>query len=391
MRARELVTLMTALAITACDGRTPGEPTEPAAERVGDASVYWEWDRMTPEEIEAARREGAWRRVVALDSIVDADAVENPESWEQITPQAVNAGPMHLPLHGDIAGPSVLRAQILLDRAHFSPGIIDGRWGDNTEKAIYWFQRREGLPATARLDSATFGRLVELADAPRELIRAHRLTEGDVSGPFVTIPDDIYEHAELDCSCYESLAEKLTERFHATEEVLRRLNPDAELNELSAGTVINVPAVRSEQGAYGARIQQIVISDRGRFLHAMGEDGTILFHFPATLGSQYDPSPEGEYRVNSITRDPWWHYQPDILSYADDEDPDAHVPPGPNNAVGVVWMALDKPHYGIHGTSSPQTIGYATSAGCVRLTNWDALFLARRVQEGTRVVFRDTE
>jgi hypothetical protein len=165
---------------------------------------------------------------------------------------------MHLPLAGDVAGPSVLRAQILLNRALFSPGIIDGRWGANTEKAVYWFQHREGLPATSRLDQATFDRLTEIAGGPAELIRAHRLTEREVAGPFVTIPRDIYAHAELHCSCYESLGEKLAERFHTSQEMLRRLNPGTELSTVVAGQILYVPNVRPEHTAIRERVRELL-------------------------------------------------------------------------------------------------------------------------------------
>ncbi|HET7233271.1 MAG TPA: L,D-transpeptidase, partial [Longimicrobium sp.] len=118
--------------------------------------------------------------------------------------------------------------------------------------------------------------------------------------------------------------------------------------------------------------------------------GRILYHFPTTLGSSYDPSPEGSFHVLAITENPWWHYQPAILKGRNPNAPPAQIPPGPNSAVGRVWMTLSAEHYGIHGTKSPETIGYAVSAGCVRLANWDALYLARRLTPGTPVVFRGT-
>ncbi|NNF57162.1 MAG: L,D-transpeptidase, partial [Rhodothermaceae bacterium] len=111
--------------------------------------------------------------------------------------------------------------------------------------------------------------------------------------------------------------------------------------------------------------------------------------FPTTIGASYDPSPQGDYTIISVTRNPWWHYQPSLLEDVPDDEEDARIPPGPNNAVGRVWMALSEPHYGIHGTSAPETIGYVSSAGCIRLTNWDVLFLADHVSAGTPVVFRD--
>ncbi|MGH7464156.1 MAG: L,D-transpeptidase family protein, partial [Longimicrobiales bacterium] len=324
---------------------------------------------------------------------------------------SVNSGPAALPVYGDVAGPTVMRVQVLLDRALFSPGIVDGRWGRNTEKAVYWLQRREGLRPTGHVDRATWQRLQQLGGQPSQLVHTRRLTADDVAGPFVTLPDEYYDRRNIECQCYESLAEKLAERHHTTEALLRILNPDVDLNTVTAGTRLNVPAVeraapegfgvaaadtrdsaaRSGQSPqYGAgAIARIVISDGGRYLHALDASGRILYHFPATLGSAYSPSPTGDYRVTNTAHDPTWHYQPDLLAGVSDDEPDAVLPPGPNNAVGVVWMQLSRPHYGIHGTSAPETIGYATSNGCVRLTNWDAEFLGQRVEPGTPVEFRD--
>jgi lipoprotein-anchoring transpeptidase ErfK/SrfK len=386
MRNRILTITIGAALMAACGRDTGGEPTQ-----VDDVSVRGNAGRLTAEELEQGRLDMSWRRVVQIDTLTDENGdVENPESWDDISADTIDRQPMHLPLRGDPEGPSVLRAQILLDRALFSPGIIDGRWGTNTEKAIYWFQRREGLSATGHLDRRTFEQLVRAAGEPERLVREHRLSERDVEGPFVEIPDDIYEHARLDCSCYESLSEKLGEMFHASPDLLRKLNPGVELGSLAAGTTIRVPAIREQHAALSTRPSRLVISDEGRYLHAVDGEGRILFHFPATLGSTYDPSPTGDFRVVRIAEDPWWHYQPSILAHVDDDEEEARIPPGPNNAVGMVWMALSEPHYGIHGTAAPETIGYASSAGCVRLTNWDALFLSRRIATDTPVEFRDT-
>lgn len=356
--------------------------TPPAVRTLGGEEA-----RLSPEELERGRLDPAWRQVVRIDSTRWADGTTNPEDWEEISPQTVNAGPAYLPLGSDGAGPSVLRVQTLLDRALFSPGIIDGRWGKNTEKAIYWLQRRENLPATGWVDSVTFARLAVLAGGPAEVVREHQLTAEDVEGPFIELPEDVYERAELECTCYESLTEKLSELFHTAPELLQQLNPGAELDALKAGDRIWVPNVRDPSAEENASVARLVVSDGGHYVHAMDGDGRILFHFPSTLGASYDPSPDGDHRVVSITEDPWWHYQPDILEAVDDSRPEAKIPPGPNNAVGLVWMALSKPHYGIHGTKAPETIGYAVSAGCVRLTNWDALFLARRIEPDTPVQF----
>lgn len=390
-------------------------------------------DRLSPEELEANRLNMDWREFIERDTTAgaagDTTADGQPsidESWDDITMESINSGPAALPLYGDVEGPSVLRVQILLDRALFSPGVMDGRWGSNTEKAVYWLQRREGLRPTGHVDPATWERLQQLAGQTGQLVRTKQLTADDVAGPFVTLPEEYYDRRDMDCQCYESLAEKLAEVHHTTEELLAKLNPGLDLNNVQAGTALNVPAVdrqappamaqatgsqaqradtQAQRPATGAGdtagagttgqarapggVAKIVISDGGRYLHALDASGRILYHFPATLGSDYSPSPTGDYRITNIAHDPTWHYQPDLLEGVDDDEPDAVLPAGPNNAVGVVWMQLSRPHYGIHGTSAPETIGYATSNGCVRLTNWDAEFLAERTGAGTPVEFRD--
>ena len=376
------------------ESQTPGtaDETEPPAD--GVATALGNGDASLPErEVERGRRDPSWKRFVGIDSAA-ADTTAGPggawpETWDGISPESVNQSTVRVPVAGAAAGPSVVVLQVLLDRARFSPGIIDGHWGKNTEKAVYWFQRRHGLPTTGIGDRATLEALLPEAGRPRRIVRTHTLTEEDVSGPFVEIPEDPQEQAELECMCYESRAEKLAERFHVTRELLRALNPGVDLNAASAGDRLQVPAVVDRPPPSGREVARIVISDGGHYLHARASDGTILYHFPSTLGSQYAPSPGGSYSIESIHPDPAWHYKPDLLTNVPDSLPDAMVPAGPNNPVGVVWMQLSKPHYGIHGTSAPETIGYATSHGCIRLTNWDADFLRRQVTAGVPVEFQD--
>ncbi|HEU4557782.1 MAG TPA: L,D-transpeptidase, partial [Longimicrobium sp.] len=259
----------------------------------------------------------------------------------------------------------------------------------NTAKAVYFFQQTNGLPTTARVDSATFKALARAGGSPENLIRQHTLTADDVKGPFMDIPDNVQAQAKLPCSCYESLTEKLGETYHIAPDVLKKLNPGVNLDGLQAGQTVNVPVVRDPNGARGAQVSQIVVSGQGSYVQALDASGKILFHFPSTLGATYDPSPSGRFRVTNIAQDPDWHYQPEIIESAPDTATEAMVPKGPNNRVGVVWMALSAPHYGIHGTNKPETIGYTTSSGCVRLTNWDARFLSQRLRPPVPVIFRD--
>ncbi|HEX8321154.1 L,D-transpeptidase family protein [Longimicrobium sp.] len=311
------------------------------------------------------------------------------ERWADISVQTANSGTYHLPVGRGNSGPSVLRVQVLLSRALFSTGMMDGYWGHNTQTAVQFFQSREGLPATGVVDSATYVHLVRVAGDSQTVV-PQVLTADDVAGPFVRMPDDIYAQARLSCSCFESLSEKLTERFHTRVEVLRKLNPGVALDSLAAGDTLFVPAVRPAEARAPGEIRQLVVSGAGKYVQALDANGRILYHFSATLGSTFDPSPQGDFTVTSIHENPWWHYQPKLLAHVPDDRPNARIPPGPNSAVGRVWMSLSAPHYGIHGTKSPETIGYAQSAGCVRLTNWDALFLSKRLAPGTPVTFSDT-
>lgn len=381
------------------------------ADSAPEAIVYWSPAEPEPsdDELELGRLDSAWRRAASVDSFNRA--------WEESTGAALDtlaladlpdaapsapapAGPgspapdsaaglaldIRLPVGANAPGASIRIVQTLLDRAGMSPGIIDGRWGMNTEKAVYWLQRRDGLAPTGQVDSLTWTRLQELAARPDRPVETVQLTAEDVAGPFVEIPADVYAQAELDCMCYGSLSEKLGERFHSSPGLLAELNPGVDLDALAAGDSLRVPAIGPAEPASG-RVARIVISGAGHYLHLLDARDRILHHFPATLGSEYHPSPTGDYSVVSVTRDPWFHYQPALLGEGTGDN--ARIPPGPNSPVGAVWIALSKEHFGIHGTARPATIGYATSHGCVRLTNWDARFVADLVGPGVPVEFRD--
>lgn len=393
-----LVAVVAALAVVAvlvsC-GRD--EPREPPPDSTVAEVAWTAEDTLSPDEIEEGRLDDDWRAGLTIEAPpvreLGLDTIEIPESWGDIgeigydvaVPEAVN-----LPLAGDIEGPSVLFVEVLLDRSRFSPGVLDGKWDKNTEKAVLWFQHREELEPTGAVDSLTFARLTEAAGAPASYVIERAVTEDDLAGPYVAIPADVYRQARLDCLCYESIVERLSERYHAAPELLAELNPGVSLDSLSVGDTIRVPAIDRDRAEDETEVARLLVSGLGFHLHALDADGRILYHFPTTLGSRYDPSPEGTYEVVSIHPDPWFHYQPALLAGVDASLPNTHLPPGPNNLVGDTWIKLSKPHYGIHGTRAPETIGYATSSGCVRLTNWDARFLRDRIRAGTAVEFEHT-
>lgn len=314
------------------------------------------------------------------------------ESLKKLTPEQINNAPIAVPIKGDVNGPSVLKTQVYLDRLDFSVGVLDGRWGRNSAIALWWFQRARGINATepGAVDEQTFRVLAEGAGGVPALV-SRTLSEDDVKGPFVTVPEEMYDKAELDCLCYESKLEKLAERFHTTQEFLERINPDVKFSELKAGDKIWVPNVREPLTQDRPDIARVVVSLRGNTFNAFDAAGNLIFHAPTTVGSKYDPSPNETVTVKKIVHDPHFHYQPKLFSEVPDSDPEANLNPGPNSPVGVVWIALSKAHFGIHGTSDPDSIGYASSHGCVRLANWDAQEVARRISPNVQVEFLDTK
>ena len=295
------------------------------------------------------------------------------------------------------SGPTALHIQILLDLAHFSPGIIDGSWGNNAARALAFFTSPDGPerlaggtpPTSAVVERDTYQRLRTLA-GNRPLLRKYKVTANDVKGPFVEIPSVVYEQEKLKCLCYTSAVEGIAEKFHSSRALLQQLNRKVDFDSLIEGTQLLVPNVISGNVASSMDtviVAKLIISKTGFWTHAVDATGRILAHYPSTLGAGYDPSPTGSFRVTYVARDPAFHYQPKLFAEVPDDKPEARLPPGPNSPVGRVWMSLSKPHYGIHGTSSPETIGYAASHGCVRLTNWDALQLSDFIEPGTPVEF----
>jgi lipoprotein-anchoring transpeptidase ErfK/SrfK len=360
-----------------------------------DDPAAWERERLDEQwrQLESLREaQAAQAQPPTMPAVTVAFAPNGTESFKGLDANAINNAPVVVPLKGDVAGPSVLKTQVYLDRAGFSVGALDGRWGRNTAIALFWFQRTRGVTATepGALDEQTFRSLAAYAGGALPAIVNRALTAEDVKGPFVTVPEDVYDKAKLDCLCYESVQEKLAEQFHTTVEFLNLLNPDADFSTLNAGDTLWVPNVREAMTQDRQDIARVVISIRGNTFNAFDATGNLIFHSPTTLGSKYDPSPRETVEVKKVTLDPWFHYQPTLFAEVPDNEPEANLAPGPNSPVGVVWIALSKPHFGIHGTSDPDSIGYASSHGCVRLTNWDARDVARRVKPGVVVEFVDT-
>jgi len=332
---------------------------------------------------------------------------ENPQPQQ---PQAVRqAEPYAFAIQPEPAGQppraeSVLQAQVALDRAGFSPGVIDGKEGMSFTDAVRGFQQSRDLPETGKYDEATARAL--LGGNPQPATWLVRIPDGFAKGPFFAIPKDLNEQAKLPALGYRNLLEKLAERFHTRPEALVALNPPN--TKIGPGAVIRVPAIANQPvariegddrgwgetlaslavAADQTQADHIVVDKSEGLLKVYDEKDKLIAQFPATMGSGHDPLPIGDWTIKGISRNPDFHYNPALFWDADKSDGKALLKPGPNGPVGVVWIDLSKPHYGIHGTPEPQNIGRTESHGCIRLTNWDAARLAQMVKTGVKAHFQ---
>ncbi len=288
---------------------------------------------------------------------------------------SVHAAPVIGPKsHGD----DVLRAQVLLDRAHFSSGEIDGAYGSNLGKAIRGFQKLNQLPVTGQVDAATWAVLMR-DQAP--VLDAYTITAQDAAGPYKPVPATMAAKSKLPTLGYASLAEALGEKFHCSPDLLRRLNPGKSLKR--AGEQLVVPNVAAARPL--PKAASILVDAKEGTLTLLDAGGMPFAQFPASTGSKHDPLPEGRWLVRGVATNPEYRYNPKLFWDAKAGEGKARIAAGPNNPVGLAWIDLSIEHYGIHGTPEPGKIGKTQSHGCIRLTNWDVMTVVRSVSRGAAV------
>ena len=211
------------------------------------------------------------------------------------------------------------------------------------------------------------------------------ISNEDVAGPFQPVPEDMMEKAKLPKLGYASPVEGLGEKFHTSPDLLTRLNPGKNLGR--AGEQIVVPSVHG--GPTLPQAAKVVVSDSRKVLMLFDTAERVIAQYPASTGSEHDPLPVGSWKIEGVHPNPTYHYNPKLFWDAEPGDKKATIAAGPNNPVGVAWIDLSKPHYGIHGTPVPKFIGKTESHGCIRLTNWSAAEVAGVVAAGTPVVLQD--
>lgn len=273
---------------------------------------------------------------------------------------------------------TTVKLQVLLDWNHASPGPIDGGWGMNSKKALVNFQKIHNLEPTGKMNRATWVTLTQNIDADQPVLVSYTITQADTKGPYKSLPSDAQSRSKLKALGYESIQEMLGERFHMDVAYLKKLNPNKRFVAGETITVINIGK------PFEGKITRVVADRKDKILYAYQGD-RLVATYPTTVGGEASTTPGGKFKLINKVKMPTYK----ATVNRDSENKQVYfLPAGPNSPVGVVWMGLNKPSYGIHGSPMPEGISRQSSLGCIRLTNWDVLELFSVISDTATVEIR---